>query len=165
MFPLSSFSVSIIPSWTDDTNPHKADMLDTAQYNYTSLVSKHATPLPSAAPLHTPSIQQKDVSISNKSTPKKDVKHNRSTSKSFNAFLKDTNDEWSDDIDQKTMMKQEPVDVTIEQHALATEAVLMATTSKVVVVEKPKKSSPKTNKEYLQELLLGKCFLLLQEQV
>jgi hypothetical protein len=144
-------------------------MLDTVRYNYTSLVSKHATPLPSSAPLHTPSIQQKGVSISNKSTPNKDVKHNRSTSKSFNAFLKDTNDEWSDDIDQKTMMKQEPVDdVTIEQHALATEAVLMATTSKVVVVEKSKKSkksSPKTNKEYLQELLLGKCFLLLQEQV
>ncbi|KAI8878994.1 RabGAP/TBC [Backusella circina FSU 941] len=171
-------SVSVIPSWTDNTQLHKDDMIDTVRYNYTSLVSKHTTPLPSAPSPHksrSPTLQREEVSITSTSFKghKKDVKqHNRSTSKSFNAFLKDTNDEWSDDIDQKTTMTtamgtHEPADVTIDQQALAkaTEAVLMAATSNTKVIEQqqqkqPKMSSLKNNKEYLQELLLDPTVIL-----
>lgn len=82
-----------------------------------------------------------------KSEKKKEKDHTRNTSKSFNAFLKDTNDEWSDDIAPLSMnQKIEP------DHQMISTAVLPDAAKK----NKMKSTNPDGTKEYVQELLLGK---------
>lgn len=98
---------------------------------------------------------------SEKQTKKKNHVRSASHPKSFNAFLKDTNDEWSDDIQATSVHPMTGEDLTMDHEALAkaTEAVL-SVTSPTLPQETPpltKKSvNPNGIKEHLQDLLLGK---------
>jgi hypothetical protein len=146
-----------------------------AHYTYNSLVtfpdssSNNNKPvmLPSQYPTTQPphsSTQSRKHTFSSQHTEKK-KNHARSTShpKSFNAFLKDTNDEWSDDIQATSARHTTEKDPTIDHEALAkaTEAVLSVTSPKLPPsaappLKKKKSVNPNGIKEHLQDLLLGK---------
>ncbi|KAF7726768.1 GTPase-activating protein [Apophysomyces ossiformis] len=112
-------SVSIVISPSQGTNDAKPPVVIGARYAYTSLVTSQsnnanapAVPLlPSQYPsskhkhsLSTQNVSLKSTSPKRSSSPNYTTtlrQHHRSTSspnKSFNAFLMDTNEEWSDDL-------------------------------------------------------------------
>ncbi|GAA5811905.1 GTPase-activating protein [Mucor flavus] len=169
-------SISIVPSWSNSTKDLQATepIVIGARYTYNSLVTSHdASKPPFTLPSHlaTHQVQQKQAHPAQQ----KQKNHTRSTShpKSFNAFLKDTNDEWSDDIhDPNLKNKPSPqnIDVTIDHEAAkAAEAVLSATTAtpipippNVPVLVKKKKKTTNANgiKDHVQDILLDPTFLL-----
>lgn len=120
------------------------------------------------------SSQQLQQQQQQKEQRQKSTAHQRSTShpKSFNAFLKDTNDEWSDDIigsTATTIVKQRESkqDPTIDQEALekaskVAEAVLkvrsptLTTTSTTSSVNKKHNpTNPNGIKDHVQDILQG----------
>ncbi|KAG0773847.1 hypothetical protein G6F22_014536 [Rhizopus arrhizus] len=84
-----------------------------------------------------------------KTVTKKD--HSRNTSKTFNAFLQDTNDEWSDDIQNVASLGTSKV---VPQE-IETVSIPDSTKKK-----KKKPTNPNGIKEYVQDLLLDPTFLL-----
>ncbi|KAI8335259.1 rab-GTPase-TBC domain-containing protein [Choanephora cucurbitarum] len=145
-----------------------------ARYTYASLATIHddhskiamlpSQYMPSTTyPTNTHSSDQTKKTPQHKQQSSKRNKHSRTTShtKSFNAFLMDTNDEWSDNIMESKENK--PVDVvekdpTIDRQALekaskAAEAVMSphVVTSKIAN-QKPKNA--KGTKDHIGELLL-----------
>lgn len=120
-----------------------------AKYTYNSLlIAKQNTP----ANMYVQQQQQQNIlNQSNhqekgeqKTITKKD--HSRNTSKSFNAFLQDTNDEWSDDIQNVASLGTSKV---VPQE---TETVSIPDSTKK---KKKKPTNPNGIKEYVQDLLLG----------
>ena len=118
--------------------------------------------------------QQQQQQVGSKSTNKHSLKknHTRSTStqKSFNAFLKDTNDEWSDDIHEPGKQPKEAAaaDTSTHQQAVlekaskAVEAVLSATPMPAnppppppQPIRKSKSTHPNGIKDHVQDILLG----------
>lgn len=140
-----------------------------ARYTYNSLVTHHdPTTLPVMLPsqyantttttstTHTTNPHQgkQSTSPSSQGHSAKPKNHARSTShpKSFNAFLKDTNDEWSDDIVTKVVTKPpvyEPSKGTDPVHVVPT-----------VTTIPTKKSSSNGIKDHVQDILLDPTFLL-----
>ncbi|KAG1275169.1 hypothetical protein G6F65_010041 [Rhizopus arrhizus] len=86
-----------------------------------------------------------------KTVTKKD--HSRNTSKTFNAFLQDTNDEWSDDIQNVASLGTSKV---VPQE-IETVSIPDSTKKKK---KKKKPTNPNGIKEYVQDLLLDPTFLL-----
>lgn len=190
-------SVSIVPSWSTSSNNSNSDSNDAepvvigARYTFTSLVTSHDSLSKNTALLPSQyasskkqqqkhsksqstshSSQQLQQQQQQKEQRQKSTAHQRSTShpKSFNAFLKDTNDEWSDDIigsTATTIVKQRESkqDPTIDQEALekaskVAEAVLkvrsptLTTTSTTSSVNKKHNpTNPNGIKDHVQDIL------------
>lgn len=175
-------SISVVPSFSSTSEDDKSNKTEVigARYTYNSLVTFHDASLkPVMLPSQYPALnnqissqqqQQHQQQAGNKSTDKHPKKNNHarstSTQKSFNAFLKDTNDEWSDDIHEPG--KQPSVvaaDPSIDHEALAkaskaVEAVLSTTAIPVNSPSQPprkKKSiNPNGIKDHIEDILLGK---------
>lgn len=138
-----------------------------ARYTYNSLVtSQDSSKPPFTLPSHLANHpHQHKYNSTSQTQTSKTKNHTRSTShpKSFNAFLKDTNDEWSDDIHDPTGKNQslpQPLDVTIDHEASkVAEAVLttpMVTPTTIPVVKKKKKTANANGiKDHVQDILLG----------
>ncbi|CAO3701641.1 unnamed protein product [Rhizopus microsporus] len=149
-------SVSIVPNTSNSSNSNnnsqdvKKPVMTGNKYIYNSL-------LIARQPLNTTYQPQSNSKPSNqspkqeKSEKKKEKDHTRNTSKSFNAFLKDTNDEWSDDITPLSInQKIEP------DHQMISPTAFPDSAKK----NKMKSTNPDGTKEYVQELLLDPTFLL-----
>jgi hypothetical protein len=170
-------SVNIVPSWSNVSSPDDTTepVVIGARYTYNSLVtsttsySNKPAMLPSqypssstTQPLHSSTQRKHTFATSQHNEKQKKKNHARSAShpKSFNAFLKDTNDEWSDDIQVTNVHPIAEKDPTIDHEALAkaTEAVLSVTSPQPSAppLKKKKSVNPNGIKEHLQDLLLGK---------
>ncbi|KAL9548699.1 hypothetical protein MBANPS3_005552 [Mucor bainieri] len=157
--------------------PSKTDVIG-ARYTYNSSVTFHDASmkpvmLPSQYPAgnsSTATQQQQKQLTGSKSTDKRSQKkhHARSTStqKSFNTFLKDTNDEWSDDIHEPGKQPREAtlVDTSTHQAAAlekaskAVEAALSTTPMPAnpppQSTRKSKSTNPNGIKDHVQDILL-----------
>ncbi|KAK4510963.1 GTPase-activating protein [Mucor velutinosus] len=171
-------SISVVPSYStaaEDDKPSKTDVIG-ARYTYNSLVTFHDASLkpvmlPSqySAVNSTAASQQQQQQTGSKSMNKHSLKknHTRSTStqKSFNAFLKDTNDEWSDDIHEPGKQPKETAADTsthhtaaLEKASKAVEAVLSTTPMPAnpppQPIRKKKSTNPNGIKDHVQDILL-----------
>jgi len=109
--------------------------------------------------------QRTGSKVMDKHSKKKNHARSTSTQKSFNAFLKDTNDEWSDDIHEPGKKPKEANVDTFAHHeslakaSKAVEAVLSTTPIPVnpppQPVRKKKSTSPNGIKDHVQDILLG----------
>ena len=127
--------------------------------------------LPSQYPaVNSTAASQQQQQSGSKSMDKHSLKKNHarstSTQKSFNAFLKDTNDEWSDDIHEPGKQPREATADTsthdaaaLEKASKAVEAVLSATPMPANPPPQPTRKNKSTNpngiKDHVQDILLG----------
>ncbi|KAL0136187.1 rab-GTPase-TBC domain-containing protein [Mucor lusitanicus] len=171
-------SISVVPSYStaekDDT-PSKTDVIG-ARYTYNSLVTFHDASLkPVMLPSQYPAVnsstaaqqqQQTGSKSMDKHASKKNHARSTSTQKSFNAFLKDTNDEWSDDIHASGKQPREAAADTsshqaaaLEKASKAVEAVLSATPMPAnpppQPIRKKKSTNPNGIKGHVQDILLA----------
>ncbi|KAI8646979.1 rab-GTPase-TBC domain-containing protein [Parasitella parasitica] len=171
-------SISVVPSFStipQDNSSSKREVIG-ARYTYNSLVTFHDASLkPVMLPSQYPAINsqassQNQQQITNKSfdTHSKKKNHARSTStqKSFNAFLKDTNDEWSDDIHEpgKHSIRETPGrssdDEKLAKASKAVEAVLLTATTSANPPPQPqpprkkKSTNPNGIKDHVKDILL-----------
>lgn len=174
-------SISVVPSFPTTPEDDKSNQTEVigARYTYNSLVAFHDTSLkPAMLPSQYPAKNNSQTlsqqprqqhigdGFSDKLSKKKNHARTTSTQKSFNAFLKDTNDEWSDDIHEPGKkptlatvgVSRDPEPLT--KASKTVEAVLSTTTVSVnSSSESPqKKKSPNPNgiKDHIQDILLGK---------
>ncbi|CEP06883.1 hypothetical protein [Parasitella parasitica] len=166
---------SVVPSHSTtekDDKPSKTDVIG-ARYTYNSLVTFHDASLKPV--MHSSTAAQQQQQIGSKSMDKHSQKKNHarstSTQKSFNAFLKDTNDEWSDDIheprkqpreataDTSTHQAAAAAGAALEKASKAVEAVLAATPMPANPPPQPTRKNKSTNpngiKDHVQDILLG----------
>lgn len=178
MIIIKILSISVVPSFSttsEDDKYNKTEVIG-ARYTYNSLVTFHDASLkPVMLPSQYPALNNQISShqqqqTGNKSVDKHSKKNNHarstSTQKSFNAFLKDTNDEWSDDIHepgkQPSIVTSDPsIDHnTLAKASKAVETVLSTITIPVDPSSQPprkKKSiNPNGIKDHIEDILLGK---------
>ncbi|KAI8076519.1 rab-GTPase-TBC domain-containing protein [Gilbertella persicaria] len=170
-------SVAIVPSWTN-TSPDNDSQESTtttttttpiigARYTYTSLVTTQDT---FSKPAILPSQYSQPTTITTQTSKKSESKqkqpqpqkknHTRNTShnKSFNAFLRDTNDEWNDTIlgsNEPKTIESIKEDQTIDHEALnkaskAAEAIIATAQT-----QKKQSKNPNGVKDHIEELILG----------
>jgi type II secretory pathway pseudopilin PulG len=178
MIIIKILSISVVPSFSttsEDDKYNKTEVIG-ARYTYNSLVTFHDASLkPVMLPSQYPTLNNQISShqqqqTGNKSTDKHSKKNNHarstSTQKSFNAFLKDTNDEWSDDIHepgkQSSIVTSDPsIDYnTLAKASKAVETVLSTTTIPVNPSSQPPRKkkliNPNGIKDHIEDILLGK---------
>ncbi|CAO3674779.1 unnamed protein product [Rhizopus stolonifer] len=141
-------SVSIVPTNSSGGQDTKNPVMNGAKYTYNSLlIARQNTSTSVSFSQHILNQPNQQEKTEQKTIARKN--HSRNTSKSFNAFLKDTNDEWSDDIQNVAALGiNKETSQEIEIPVLDS------------VKKKKKSTNPDGVKEYVQELLLDPTFLL-----
>ncbi|CEP12579.1 hypothetical protein [Parasitella parasitica] len=171
-------SISVVPSFPTISENDKSTKTEVigARYTYNSLVTYHDGSLkPVMLPSQYPALnnqvssqnqqQTSNISVDTRSK-KKNHARSTSTQKSFNAFLKDTNDEWSDDIHEPGKIPNRETlcpssdDEKLKKASKAVEAVLLTTASSANLPPQPprkkKSSHPNGIKDHVCDILLGK---------
>ncbi|KAI7898655.1 rab-GTPase-TBC domain-containing protein [Cokeromyces recurvatus] len=181
-------SISIVPSWSStSSNDTTEPIVIGARYTYNSLITTNdPSSKPVMLPSQYPTSQQQsliknsrvqssnittDSNLKDKQQPKKQTQvKNKSHQTSFKAFLKDTNDEWSDDIHE-----QQPLDITkktdkdSEKTTKSTEALVCVAASQedssdtkqtLKVPKKKRLINPNGIKDNVNDLLLDPTYLL-----